>query len=123
MATTQETQSSPPQSGPRDASPCLTCGACCATSFAWPRFTTESDAALDLIPADLVDDSLGRMRCLGDRCAALDGEIGVATACTIYAIRPDVCRACQIGDDACSMAREKHGLPLIALVTGGDGPS
>ena len=34
---------------------CQGCGACCATSANWPRFSTEEDAALDLIPAELVN--------------------------------------------------------------------
>lgn len=99
---------------PEDESPCTTCGACCAYSSEWPRFTTESDAALERIPAHLVADNQAGMRCEGDRCAALAGRIGVATSCTIYADRPDVCRACMPGDDACQMAREKYGLPIIA---------
>ena len=53
---------------------CQSCGACCATSADWPRFSLESDEALALIPAALVDDSQGKMRCLGDRCAALTGR-------------------------------------------------
>ena len=92
---------------------CQACGACCATSFDWPRFSTETDAALDRIPMELVDDSLSRMRCVGDRCAALAGQVGRQTACSIYDDRPEVCRACVIGDDACQIARTKHGLPLI----------
>ncbi len=93
-----------------DVPSCQSCGACCAYSREWPRFTLEDDAALARIPADFIDDTLGRMRCQGDRCAALSGEIGVATACTIYSVRPDVCRACQPGDDACRMARDLFGL-------------
>ena len=50
-------------------------------------------------PALILMVSLGRMRCNGDRCAALVGDVGVLTACTIYTIRPDVCRACLPGDD------------------------
>ena len=95
------------------SSPCRQCGACCSTSAEWPRFSTESDAALDLIPLELVDPGLGRMRYIGDRCAALTGKVGVATACSIHAIRPDVCRACEPGDDACQLARARHGLPPI----------
>jgi uncharacterized protein len=96
-----------------DPAPCLACGACCAYSSNWPRFTTEDDAALDLIPPELVNERLSGMRCNGDRCAALQGEIGIETACTIYVIRPEVCRTCLPGDAECTMARRKYGLPAI----------
>jgi len=89
---------------------CQACGACCAFSAEWPRFSLESDADLDRIPRAFVDDARGRMRCVGDRCSALAGEVGMATSCTIYAVRPEVCRACLPGDDACRIARERFGL-------------
>lgn len=92
---------------------CQTCGACCSTCREWPRFTLETDAELALIPEALIDDGLGRMRAEGDRCAALAGEVGKFTACTIYAARPIVCRDCMPGDDACLEARVRHSLPLI----------
>jgi Fe-S-cluster containining protein len=93
-----------------DDSACQNCGACCAYSAEWPRFSLEDDAALARIPAALVDEERGRMRCDGDRCTALDGDIGVRTACAIYPVRPDVCRACLPGDDACLMARAHFNL-------------
>lgn len=86
---------------------CQACGACCSYSKEWPRFSLESDAALALIPADFVDDGQGRMRCEGDRCSALAGIVGVATSCTVYPVRPEVCRVCVPGDDACQMARRR----------------
>jgi len=89
---------------------CQSCGACCSYSREWPRFSLESDADLDRIPRELVDPERGRMRCNGDRCSALAGDIGAATACTIYDVRPDVCRACLPGDDACQMARRHFNL-------------
>ena len=92
------------------ADDCRSCGACCATSRDWPRFTLEDDAALERIPAGLVDPGLGRMRSIGERCAALDGDIGRSTRCTIYEIRPLVCRDCMPGDDACRIARRTWGL-------------
>lgn len=91
---------------------CQACGACCAYSREWPRFTIEDDADLDLIPERYVDDSLARMRCEGDRCSALEGEVGLWTACRIYAVRPEVCRDCLPGDEACLIAREAAGLPI-----------
>jgi uncharacterized protein len=91
---------------------CQRCGACCAYSAEWPRFSLESEEALALIPLTLIDDSRGRMRCEGQRCSALQGEIGKSTACSIYAVRPDVCRACQPGDPECLIARRHHHLPV-----------
>ncbi len=99
--------------GVAEVSPCQTCGACCDYAPSWPRFSTESDEDLARIPAKLVARDHSGMRCHGNRCAALDGEIGDWVACTIYAIRPDVCRACQPGDEACRIARDWHGLPRL----------
>ena len=93
---------------------CQSCGACCAYSSEWPRFSIETDAELDCIPGELVDAGGARMRCHGDRCAALIGDIGIATACAIYALRPQVCRTCMPGDDACAMARSRHGLSPVS---------
>lgn len=93
--------------------PCQGCGACCAYSRAWPRFSTESEDALVRIPEAFVDASLSGMLCIGNRCAALVGEVGVATACSIYNDRPDVCRACEPGDDACLMARAHWGMSAL----------
>jgi Fe-S-cluster containining protein len=90
---------------------CQSCGACCAYSHEWPRFSLEDDAALAQIPAAFVDDAHGRMRCEGERCSALAGEVGIATSCSVYAVRPDVCRDCLPGDDACRIARQHFGLP------------
>jgi hypothetical protein len=95
------------------ASPCQACGACCAYSENWPRFTIEEDAALDLIPAAFVNARLSGMRCDGNRCAALQGTVGEVTACGIYALRPEVCRTCMPGDPECNMARRKYGLPKL----------
>jgi Fe-S-cluster containining protein len=93
---------------------CQSCGTCCAYSREWPRFSTESDTELERIPPELVDASGARMRCHGERCAALAGDIGIATSCAIYAVRPEVCRTCMPGDSACATARARFGLPSIA---------
>ena len=93
--------------------PCSDCGACCAYDADWPRFTLEDDAAIARIPAALVNARGAGMRCTGNRCAALLGEIGGTTACTIYDLRPAVCRDCQPGDDACIIARLHFGLPSL----------
>lgn len=89
---------------------CQSCGACCSYSSEWPRFTMESDEAIDLIPAKLVSDNGRGMRCDGERCCALSGQVGVSASCQVYDVRPDVCRACNPGDDECRMARAAFGL-------------
>lgn len=93
---------------------CQACGACCDYSPTWPRFSTEDDIDLARIPLALVDDGLAGMRCDRNRCLALGGTVGVRTWCAIYSIRPEVCRACQPGDEACTMARRHHGLPPLS---------
>ncbi|TJV05155.1 MAG: YkgJ family cysteine cluster protein [Mesorhizobium sp.] len=92
---------------------CQSCGACCSYSAEWPRFSTEDDAQLDRIPEKYIAADLSGMRCDGVRCSALSGEVGKATACGIYDVRPDVCRACMPGDAECLMARREHGLPIF----------
>jgi Fe-S-cluster containining protein len=103
-----------PMTTSRD-NPCQSCGACCAYSRNWPRFSTEDDAALDLIPKKFVNERQSGMNCDGDRCTALTGKVGEATACGIYDVRPDVCRACMPGDPECALARRRHGLAELVI--------
>ena len=56
--------------------PCQSCGACCATSRDWPRFSTEDDAALDLIPEKFINARQSGMKCDGDRCSGSDRDPG-----------------------------------------------
>lgn len=99
---------------PATPSPCLDCGACCASyrvSFYWAEAPERG------LPEALYE-PLGRwyacMRGTASapvRCAALDGEIGRAVTCTVYEHRPSPCRALQAGDEHCRRARARHGLP------------
>jgi Fe-S-cluster containining protein len=98
-----------------DEALCQACGACCAYSADWPRFGLETEAEIEAIPRDYVDDARGTMRCNGDRCAALAGEVGVATACGVYTVRPQVCRSCEPGDDSCALARRHFRLPELSV--------
>jgi Fe-S-cluster containining protein len=104
------------------AATCRACGACCSFSREWPRFSLEDDADLARIPVAYVDHEHERMRCDGHRCSALVGEVGISTACAIYAVRPDVCKACLPGDEACRMARQRFGLQPLGLLAVGGGP-
>jgi Fe-S-cluster containining protein len=84
---------------------CTTCGACCAYSESWPVFGDEPDDLMDGIPIEMCDCDHGRMKCNGDRCVALHGEIGLNVACSIYTNRPFVCRDFQPGSDGCVYVR------------------
>ena len=112
LALAAATSLSSPQNGTAPVFDCQSCGACCSYSAEWPRFSTENDAQLDRIPEKYVAANLSGMRCEGVRCSALSGEIGKSTACGIYDVRPDVCRACMPGDEECLMARQALGLPV-----------
>ncbi|NKJ97981.1 YkgJ family cysteine cluster protein [Rhizobium leguminosarum bv. viciae] len=97
---------------------CRSCGACCSYSSTWPRFSTETEAALDLLPAHFVAANEQGMRCDGARCSALVGRVGSETSCQVYDLRPDVCRACVPGDGACLTAREFFGIGQPSLPPG-----
>jgi Fe-S-cluster containining protein len=110
---TTETATSQTNEAMTDEAMCRACGACCAFSAEWPRFSLETEDELGLIPRRFVDDERGRMRCHGDRCTALVGELGVSTSCAAYAVRPHVCRTCMPGDDACLMARRRFNMTAL----------
>ena len=93
---------------------CRTCGACCAYDPSWPSFTTDSDADIAAIPPAFVNAENTGMHCNGNRCSALEGQVGTATTCLAYEVRPDVCRACEPGTAECSLARQSFGLPTLA---------
>lgn len=102
-------------------SPCLACGACCASlrvDFAREELLSEGGAVPDGL-ADTWGGCTARMRGTDHarpRCAALQGQVGVAVSCGIYEWRPSPCRefgAATLwgrGDPACNQARRRHGL-------------
>lgn len=94
-------------------SPCMSCGACCAYSHDWPEFTDGDDDLI--IPDALLDLEVGRMKCTGDRCNALDGDIGVSVRCTVYEQRPRVCREFTPLPVNCDPVRKWLGLPVLPV--------
>lgn len=102
------------------------CGACCAhfrVAFHW----SEAEAFLGgQVPPELTAklDPHRRVMCGTQnkplRCVALQGEIGVAASCGIYAQRPSVCRevvpAWEFGAPSpqCDKARAGHGLSPLS---------
>lgn len=92
---------------------CQRCGGCCAYSASWPVLMGERDG--EGIPEDLIDCGNWRMQSYGNRCAALEGEIGSKVACSVYENRPLVCREFEAGSEDCRMVRRRLKLdPLLA---------
>ena len=104
------------------ASPCTTCGACCAdfrVDFHPAELAGGAFAWAGGVPSSLtvpVTKQLLRMRgtdASPPLCAALSGEVGAKVACTIYDARPSPCREFDTHHDACARARARHGLPPL----------
>ncbi|MBB5015579.1 YkgJ family cysteine cluster protein [Rehaibacterium terrae] len=109
--------------------PCLRCGACCAhyrVAFHW----SEAEAFLGgTTPADLTEKldahrlAMRGTQAYAPRCIALQGEVGQAAHCGIYARRPSPCRelqpAWERGEPSpqCDRARAAHGLPPLTPET------
>lgn len=104
--------------------PCTRCGACCASfrvDFAREELQSEGGAVPDGLAVE-VNGAICRLRGTDHsppRCAALTGTVGVRTACGIHEWRPSPCREfghrapMGIGDEACTRARARHGLPAL----------
>ncbi|MCM2291855.1 YkgJ family cysteine cluster protein [Allorhizobium sp. BGMRC 0089] len=108
------------ETSPPEIFDCQSCGACCAYQADWPRFSLESDEQLAAIPEALVADDLSGMKFLTDaagkiRCAALTGVVGQHVGCSVYTVRPQVCRDCMPGDPECHMARQALGFAVDTL--------
>ncbi len=54
-----------------------------------------------------------RMKGTPGRCAALAGQVDADTSCTIYDVRPEVCRDLEPGSEHCTRARALYGLPPL----------
>ena len=112
--------------------PCQSCGACCA-SFRVSFYRGEAlHGDPEAVPAELTEVVAPfrvAMRRDGEdrlRCVALEGEVGSAVACSIYARRPSPCREFRASwedgrvDARCDAARARHGLhPLRPDAFGG----
>lgn len=107
-----------------DHSPCLTCGACCATfrvSFHWLELASAGGTVPDDLAAQLTP-HLAVMRGTHGRhvrCCALDGTVGNQVSCRIYPQRSSPCRDFRwsgqdgLHDERCEKARARHGLPPL----------
>ncbi len=112
-----------------DINPCLSCGACCAyfrTVFYWREAGNGTAAS---VPEDMTEDVNQFLRAMkgtsekNPHCVALQGKIGESVFCSIYDIRPSVCRNFPPSfldgkqNLNCDRARTAHGLaPLPANI-------
>ena len=102
--------------------PCLRCGACCAffrVAFHWSEAETFLGGKVPPELTEKLDPHRLAMRgtnAAQPRCVALQGTVGEAASCGIYAQRPSVCRevapAWEFGTPSpqCDKARLAHGL-------------
>lgn len=103
------------ETSPPDIFDCQTCGACCAYSADWPRFSMESDEEIAAIPEAMIAKDESGMKFENGRCAALTGQVGKHVGCAVYSVRPHVCRTCMPGDEECKIARAEFGFPIDGL--------
>lgn len=109
-----------------DDNACTRCGACCASfrvDFAREELDTNGGTVPECLAVEL-NDFTCRMRGTdhaSPRCAALVGTVGVRAHCGIHEWRPSPCREFGLrapmgmGDEACTRARARHGLPPLPL--------
>lgn len=107
--------------------PCLRCGACCAhfrVAFHWSEAEPFLGGVVPLALTEKLDHHRVAMRgtyTAAPRCTALQGTVGTAARCGIYAQRPSVCRevmpSWEFGTISlqCDKARLAHALPILTL--------
>ncbi len=101
--------------------PCVSCGACCHTYRV--EFSLYELASMGgVVPDALTHEVSGnRVRMNGTaqfpvRCAALIGDCGVQSICSIYEQRSSTCRNFDFDSDRCHEARARHGLPPLTPI-------
>jgi Fe-S-cluster containining protein len=101
-------------------SACATCSACCDHPEPWSQIDLTLED-VNRIPAHYhIPSGFGNIRKMartGNRCIALVGTIGVDARCSIYDIRPKVCReydpAARTAE--CNQCRRPHGLADLPI--------
>lgn len=101
---------------------CQQCGACCSAfrvdfhpaELAGGAFAWAAGVPLALtVPVTAAMVRMAGTDAAAPRCVALQGDIGVCVACTIYDGRPSPCREFDTDHPACARARQRHGLPPL----------
>ncbi len=102
---------------------CQRCGACCVNSDENRAegfrdyvqvFRTDALARQpELLKRFTVRNRRGELHMkldLEGRCVALEGRLGKRVGCSLYSVRPEVCRRVQAGSDECLRARRERGM-------------
>jgi Fe-S-cluster containining protein len=99
---------------------CRTCGACCHGDEMWVHLVASDDERLgdERVRRLTVLTEHGRgyfarsMAMIGGRCAAYRDRLddGGGGGCSIYEVRPDICREFQAGSADCHAARRRRGM-------------
>ena len=103
---------------------CRTCGACCCNTDenraerfvdyveVTPRSALSRHPRLlrKLTVLNAEGERHLKLRGAEQRCAALEGKLGVRVSCTIYALRPAACRDVQPGSRECRRDRRERGI-------------
>ncbi len=98
---------------------CRTCGACCYGDEMWIHVMAGDDHRLgeDKVRRLTVLTQHGRgyvarsMKMEGGRCVAFRDSLGDGgCGCSIYEVRPEICRTFEAGSKDCYAARERRGI-------------
>lgn len=95
---------------------CQTCGACCHGDEGWVHVDAADDERVETSPALAAHVVLTRhggyvkrsLRMVRGACAALT-KTPTGVTCSIYDVRPTVCRELESGSPACHAARRALG--------------
>lgn len=94
-----------------EAPDCLTCGTCCHSALdTYVRVTGDDHARLGEA-AERLTTFIGHrcyMRMTNGHCAALD-VTAEGFPCSVYAARPEICRALERGSPECAGERAEKG--------------
>jgi Fe-S-cluster containining protein len=101
----------------------MRCGACCANTDenraegfrdyvqVFPRDALARRG--DLLGVYAVRNKRGEIHLrldTEDRCVALEGVLGDRVRCSLYALRPEVCKRVEAGSEECLRARRERGI-------------
>lgn len=96
---------------------CTKCGACCVSEHDLDAYVDTEPSEAELIPAHMLLRRFGfsslrtKKRPRGDVvCIALRGQLGKKVRCSIYDVRPAVCRSFRPGSRACLLSRAEVGI-------------